>query len=168
MDYILYREPSAYNGYTKLDVDKIEMVVSYFAKQNPQLTESGLRRLLWYADALSCMKYQKAITGMVYRREGSGVWPIGHSGFLNLDKINIREETKEGCEPILYVYPNEDVNESVLSASDRDILDTVAVKFKGYKPDDIACDMNQEKAYAETKPGEIIIFELEGKIRAFN
>lgn len=166
-EYAIFDEPSDSNGYTILNIDKIEAAISYFAGQVSYLFKTKLMRLLWYADALSFMQHQKAITGLVYRHEGMGALPIGHYSLMNLDNLNVREEINSNYDSMLHVYPNENIDYSVLSDEDRAILDTVIAKFKNYEAADIVNYMHEEKAYTETSSGEIIPFSLAKEIRTF-
>ena len=166
-DYVIFDEPSDSNGYTMLNIDKIEAAISYFAEQDSYLFKTKLMRLLWYADALSFMQYQKAITGMVYRHESMGALPIGHYSLMNLENLNIQEEISPNYDSRLHVYPNKNLDYSVLSAEDRAVLDAVISKFKDYKAADIVNYMYEEKAYTETSSGDIIPFSLAKEIRTF-
>lgn len=51
-EYVLYKEPSDLNGYTLLNIDKIECMVSYFAEKVSNLYKVKLMKMLWYADVL--------------------------------------------------------------------------------------------------------------------
>lgn len=166
-EYVIFDELSDSNGNTILNIDKIEAVISYFAEQESYLYKTKLMRLLWYADALSFMQYQKAITGLVYRHESMGALPIGHYSLMNLENLNIKEEESPNYDSMLQVYPNANMDYSVLSFEERAILDAVIAKFKNYKAADIINYMHEEKAYTETSFGEIIPFSLAKEIRAF-
>ena len=54
-----------------------------------------------------------------------------------------------------------------LTDSEINIFDKVIAKFKDYKAKDIIEYMHDERAYMETKPGEIIPFSLAKEIKAF-
>lgn len=56
---------------------------------------------------------------------------------------------------------------SILSDSEKAILDKVIEKFKNFKAKDIVDYMHEEKAYKETNAGEIIPFSLAKKIKSF-
>ena len=56
---------------------------------------------------------------------------------------------------------------SVLTDGEKAILDKVITKFKDYRAKNIVDYMHTERAYMETKPGEIIPFSLAKEIRAF-
>ena len=166
-EYVIFDEPSDSNGYAMLDIGKIEVVISYFAEQESNLFKTKLMKLLWYADALSFVQSQKAMTGLVYRHEDMGALPIGHYSLMNLDNLNIQEEASANYDSMLHVYPSEDADYSVLSLEEKAILDTVIAKFRSYKASDIVKYMHEEKAYTETSSGEIIPFSLAKEIRAF-
>jgi hypothetical protein len=68
---------------------------------------------------------------------------------------------------MLHVYPTANMDYSVLSDGEKAILDKVITKFKDYKTKDIVDYMHAERAYVETKPGEIIPFSLAKEIRVF-
>ena len=56
---------------------------------------------------------------------------------------------------------------SILNDDEKEIIDKVINKFKNYKAKDIIEYMHEEKAYVETKPGDIIPFSLAKEIREF-
>ena len=86
---------------------------------------------------------------------------------MNLEKLNVQEEISCNYDTMLHVYPTADMDYSVLSDGEKAILDKLIMKFKDYKAKDIVDYMHNERAYSETKPGEIIPFSLAKEIRAF-
>ena len=56
---------------------------------------------------------------------------------------------------------------SVLSETDKTVLNAVIKKFKNYKAQEIVDYMHEERAYVETNPGEIIPFSIAKEIREF-
>lgn len=54
-----------------------------------------------------------------------------------------------------------------MSDGEKAILDKVITKFKDYKAKEIVDYMHDERAYGETKSGEIIPFSLAKEIRVF-
>ena len=107
------------------------------------------------------------MTGMVYRHEPMGALPIGHYSLMNLENINVKEEVSYNYDTMLHVYPTVDMDYSVLTDEEKTILDKVITKFKDYKAKEIVDYMHEEKAYEETKSGEIIPFSLAREIRVF-
>ncbi len=166
-EYVDFEEPSDANGYTTLDIDKIETVVSYFAETMSNLYKVKLMKSLWYADALFYQRYGKSMTGLVYRHETMGALPVGHYSLMNLENLNVREELSFTYDSMLHVYPNERADYSLLSEEEKSVLDAVIRKFKECKASEIVEYMHEERAYKETENGEIIPFRLAGEIRGF-
>lgn len=166
-EYANFEEPSDANGFTVLNIDKIEIMVSYIAEKVSNLFKVKLMKMLWYSDVLSFIESGVAMSGMVYRHESMGALPIGHYSLMNLENINVKEEMSYNYDTMLHVYPNEGIDCSVLSDREQAILDKVIKKFKNYKTKDIVEYMHEEKAYTETKAGEIIPFSLAREIRSF-
>lgn len=166
-EYADFEEPSDSNGYTTLDIDKMEVVVSYLAEYMSNLYKVKLMKSLWYSDALSYKRTGKAMTGLVYRHDAMGALPIGHYSLMNLENLNIKEEMSYNYNSMLHVYPSEKADYSILSGEEKDILDAVIEKFKNYKASEIVEYMHEERAYNETSNGDIIPFSLAKEIRNF-
>jgi putative zinc finger/helix-turn-helix YgiT family protein len=166
-EYANFEEPSDSNGFTMLSIDKIEAMISYIAEKVSNLFKVKLMKMLWYSDVLSFIESGCSMTGMVYRHESMGALPVGHYSLMNLEKLNVQEEMSYNYDTMLHVYPTANMDYSVLSDGEKDILDKVITKFKDYKAKDIVDYMHDERAYVETKPGEIIPFSLAKEIRVF-
>ena len=166
-EYASFEEPSDSNGFTMLNIDKIEAMISYIAQKVDNLFKVKLMKMLWYSDALSFVDNGYSITGMVYRHEPMGALPVGHYSLMNLENLNVQEEMSYNYDTMLHIYPTDDMDYSVLSDEEKAILDRVIFKFKDYKAKDIVDYMHDERAYLETKSGEIIPFSLAKEIRAF-
>lgn len=166
-EYANYEEMSDVNGFTVLDIDKIEAMISYIAKNVKNLFKVKLMKMLWYSDVLSFINTGHSMTGMVYCHEAMGALPIGHYSLMNLEKLNVKEELSANLNSMLHVYPTENMDYSVISESEKIILDKVIEKFKNCKARDIVDYMHKEKAYTETNQGDIIPFSLAKEIRKF-
>lgn len=166
-EYANFEEPSDSNGFALLNIDKIEAMISYFAEKVSNLFKVKLMKMLWYSDVLSFIENGCSMTGMVYRHEPMGALPIGHYSLMNLENLNVQEEMSFNYDTMLHVYPTANMDYSILSDGEKAILNKVITKFKDYKAKDIVNYMHDEKAYSETKPGEIIPFSLAKEIRAF-
>lgn len=166
-EYVSFEEPSDSNGFALLNIDKIEAAISYIAKNISNLFKVKLMKMLWYADSLSCKISGCAMTGLVYRHNNMGALPIGHYSLMSLENVNVQEEASFSYDSMFHFYPNEDMDYSVLSAEDKKVLDTVIRKFKNYSTDEIVAYMHEERAYQETKSGEIIPFSLAKDIKSF-
>lgn len=166
-EYADFEELSDANGFAVLDVDKIEALISYIAEKVSNLFKVKLMKMLWYVDALSCKLNGHAMTGMVYRHNTMGALPVGHYSLINLENLNIHEEESYNYDSMIHIYPTKGMDYSILSADEKKIIDEVIKKFKEYKAKDIIEYMHKEKAYIETKPGDIIPFSLAKEIREF-
>lgn len=164
-EYVGFEEPSDANGYTVLNIDKIEVAVSYLARAMSNLYKVKLMKSLWYADALHYKQTGRTMTGLVYRHEAMGALPVGHYSLMNLENLNVKEEMSFSYDSMLHVYPSEQADYSLLSKTEREALDAVIDKFKDYKASEIVEYMHEERAYKETENGEIIPFRLAGEIR---
>jgi len=166
-EYAGFEKPSDSNGFVTLNISKIEAAISYIAKHISNLFKVKLMKMLWYVDALSYKTSGYAMTGMVYRHNDMGALPIGHYSLMNLENLNVHEEESYNYDSMMHIYPTDGMDYSVLSAEDIKILDIVIRKFKSYKAKEIVDYMHEEKAYLETKSGEIIPFSMAGEIRDF-
>ncbi len=166
-EYANFEEPSDSNGFTILNIDKIEAMISYIAEKVNNLFKVKLMKMLWYSDVLAFIENGFSMTGMVYRHEPMGALPIGHYSLMNLENLNVQEEMSYNYDTMLHVYPTANMDYSILDAKEKAILDKVIAKFIDFKAKDIVDYMHEEKAYAETKPGDIIPFSLAKEIRAF-
>jgi putative zinc finger/helix-turn-helix YgiT family protein len=165
-EYVNYQEPCDANGYKLLDIDKLEAVVSYFAKRVHNLYKVKLMKMLWYADSLSFKRRGVSMMGLVYSHEPMGALPIGHYKIVGLENIKMQEE--EGYENTAYHFlPNDAIDTSCLSDEDIDILDKVVDKFDSFTAKEIVQYMHEEMAYTKTKDKEIIPFSLAKEIKEF-
>lgn len=153
--YISYSEPSERNGFKVLDIDKLVACISYMASKI-ELHKTKLMKLLWYVDSVSYKTRGKAMTGLVYCHQSYGALPIGTIMELK-DVIFETEVTDEGYETFR-IYPNADVDLSVLSKDDIDVIDLVLDKLGNMTTKELVDYMHQEIAYTFTKPKEVISF----------
>lgn len=155
-DYVYYEELSDSNGYTVLNIDKIEAVTSYLARAMRYFYKVKWMNSLWYADALAYNRTGKTITGMVYRNEKTGSMPIGHESLLNLDNIWTEDEIQDDGEVRTVICPNDTVDYAVLDEAEREILNIVIHRFKDAKTSEMM--MCREGICAQMKSGQIIPF----------
>lgn len=166
-EYVCFDEPSDSNGYTMLDIDKLEAVISYLAESMANLYKVKLMNSLWYVDVLSYIQTGRAMTGLVYRHESMGALPVGHYRLMNLENINVQEEFGYHCNIGQHVYPSKNADYSIFSNEEKEVLDTVIKKFKNYNANEIVDYMHDEEAYKKTLKGAIIPFSLAKEIRSF-
>lgn len=164
-EYVNYREPCDANGNTLLNIDKLEVIISYFAKHVENLYKVKLMKMLWYADSLAFQLYNKSMTGLVFCHDNMGALPIGHYKIVGLENVNKQDE--EGFDYTKFHFlVNEKLDESILSDEERNVLDKVIAKFKNFNSREIVEYMHEESAYLETQDREVIPFSLAKNIRA--
>ena len=166
-EYVRFDTPSIINGNKCIDIDKIEAVVSYFAKNIKDLYKVKLMKMLWYADALCYKSTESSMTGLVYLHKSYGALPVGHNKLLSLERINVQEESSKNYDLLIHFYPYEGIDYSVIMDNEIVILDKVIKKFKRFKSQQLVEYMHEEKAYKETKDEEIIPYDLAKEIRDF-
>lgn len=157
-EYASYDVPSDSNGYTKLDIDKLEAIISYLAKEDSKLVKMKLMRMLWYLDALAYKKNGCAMTGLVYRHEEQGALPVGHCSLMNLQGVNVKEEVSGDYNMVVHVYPNERMDYSVIGDEEKEILDVVVERFRVFKEN--VENMKEGEVYERTSVGAVIPFSL--------
>lgn len=160
-EYAEFGEASESNGFATLNIDKIEAAISYIAERVSNLYKVKLMKLLWYADALSFACRGRAMTGLVYRHGVMGALPIGHYSLMSLENVNVKEEIGADYNSIFRIRPCERADYSVLGADEKDILNQVTAKFREFNTSEIVEYMHKERAYLETRSGEIIPFREE-------
>lgn len=64
---------------------------------------------------------------------------------MNLENINVQEEMSYNYDTMLHIYPTANMDYSVLTDSEINILDKVIAKFKDYKAKDIIEYMHDER-----------------------
>lgn len=167
-EYALFDEKSDANGYTLLDIDKLEATINYLASHIRNLFKVKLMKLLWYSDSVSFRETGHTITGLVYSHEKMGALPLGHYKIVALNNVLSCEEVIESYEEeVIHFLPNDNVDMTCLSDTDRIILNTVIARFGHYSGKQMKDYMHQELAYKETADGQIIPFSLAQQIKPF-
>lgn len=165
-DYVVYRTPSDLNGYSKLNVDKIEAVISYFASRVDNLPKAKLMKMLWYADALYFQKANTSITGLVYRNESMGALPLGHYDIVGLENVIMKEEENiEGT--VFHFFNNSSLDYSCLNDEEKNVLIKVINKFSNWTSREIVEYMKKESVYMNVKQDDIIPYSLAHNLNDF-
>ena len=167
-EYVEFQDPCDANGFTVLDIEKLESLISYMAGKVKYLFKVRLMKMLWYCDVISYKRTRKAMTGLVYCHEPMGALPVGHQEIVNLENLHVNTLTGDNPDMIMYEFlPSENSDESKLSAEEKSIIDEVIKKFITYDSRKIIEYMHGETAYKATKEKEIIPFSLAKDIRPF-
>ena len=166
-EYVLYLEESDLNGYTILNIDKLESTISYISSKVEDLFKVKLMKMLWYIDALSFKKNNRTITGLVYCHDRMGALPVGHYKIMGLENVRFEEIYSERYDTIYHFLENEKVNKDALSKEEYEIIDRVIEKFGEYTGIQLMDYMHEETAYTKTAMAQIIPFSLAKGIREF-
>lgn len=164
--HIAYQGNKEATGGARLDIDKVRNMMLFFASKCQNLYKVKLMKLLWFADALFCQRYNTSMSGLVYQHMPMGALPIVHNDLMELVPVETIVDDYSQLESYR-VLPCPDFSEDVFSTDERDVLYAVMRKFKSYTGKEIANYMHEEAAYTQTKNREIIPFSLAKKVRPF-
>ncbi|MBQ7796593.1 MAG: DUF4065 domain-containing protein [Lachnospiraceae bacterium] len=146
-------------GNATLNLEKVVAVVNYYAssKNVTSLFKVKLMKLLWYADALFYKRFGHAMTGLVYQALPMGAVPVAHESLIQLSGICYEEiEFEEGTG---YKFiENTEWTDEILTREEKAVLDTVISVCGKDSKAQIVNRMHMERAYTETKRGEMIGF----------
>lgn len=157
--YVNFDEENDFNGYKILDIDKVANVIGYFSRFVENLYKVKLMKLLWYTDSIFFIRYNKSMTGLVYKHMPLGALPIAYEEIMSLPTVKVIEEMI--YEDISYrIQPNKDVNIADFLLEELSVLEMVATTFKTYRSREIIDYMHKEKAYTDTMPNQIIPYSL--------
>ena len=157
--YVRYSNYPEYNGNKTLSLDKVVDVIRFFAASDAvtRLYKVKLMKLMWYADMVSYRQRTSSITGLVYEALPMGAVPVCHNSIIDLNNVPC-EEVDMG-ESYGYHFSLDGKQEYVyLSDEDKNILEYVIGKLGHMSKDEIVEFMHNEKAYIETKAGNVIPF----------
>lgn len=149
--YSRYKSQDLLNGNVKLSLNKVIDVIRYFSHstQVTSLYKVKLMKLLWYSDALSFKRRNKAITGLVYKAYPMGAVPVEYNSIIQLKGVPCSEV--EIGEDMAYMFSlTEDCETVSLTREELDILDFVIENLGRMSKSEIVSFMHNEKAYIET------------------
>ena len=158
--YVGFKNAFSLNGNTELSLEKVLDSIRYFANSEKVTTlyKVKLMKLLWYADALSFKRRNKAITGLVYQAMPMGAVPVAHDAIIDFSKIN-REEIEFGEGTGYHFLPTADKKYHSLTDEDKNILDDIIGIFGSMSKDEIVRTMHSETAFTETAQHDMIQFK---------
>lgn len=157
--YAPYDEESPLNGHQRLDIDKLEKVLVFFASTVPDLYKVKLMKLLWYADAIFYQREAKGLTGLVYAHMPYGALPIGHNELLQFPTLSVTETYRD--ESVSYhIHSTCTPNPQWFTPEEWETLQFVREKFSPFTTRQIVDYMHLEQAYTQTRHKEMISYEL--------
>lgn len=161
--YINFEEESIYNGFKKVDIEKIESLIQYIASRCEDLYKVKLMKLLWYCDMLNYKETNKSLTGLVYTHQKLGALPISADEIIKLKSIQTKEEEniyQSDVNIIYHILPNKEYKTKKLLKHEISVIDRVIEKFKNFNTNMLVEYMHREKAYLETKTNQIIDYKF--------
>jgi hypothetical protein len=164
--YIQFKNENEYNGYRLLDLDKLSIVLNFFAHSVQQLDKVKLMNLLWYTDAIHYKRYGKSMLGLVYRHIGYLVLPMAYDEIIYLPSVKVEEEIKN-IVTTYKILPKDELDLVNLSKEEVAILELVARKFSDYDSNEMVHYMYKEKAFIKTEPDKLISYELARELNEF-
>lgn len=158
--YIKDFEPNEYNGYTKLDKNKIINLILMFAKKG--ILKTKLLKEMFYADFLNYKYTGESITGLEYAKLPYGPVPDNFEKIIteckNEELISYNIEYKNEYE-LHNIKSLTEIDETVFTNEELDIIDKVIDFFKDFKSKEIADFSHEEKAYIETNFSDKISYD---------
>jgi uncharacterized phage-associated protein len=149
----------------ELKKSKLEHAILFFLRHanNVHLGSTKLMKLLYFADFDHFERYDAPITGARYRKLDHG--PVPDDAWKTIaeleqsGRITRRDVISEGLTQHRY-EPNEDVDISVFSASEIDVLYQVAQKWTHHTTKQIEMATHGEAPWIAVKHNEIIPYYL--------
>lgn len=165
--YVVFKEPSDQNGYTILDVEKLNNIIGIVLSKVNFMYKVRFMKSLWYIDELYFEKTGKSATGLVYLHRDMGALPICHDEILSLPAVKSELEYYDNGNMGYKLSVSNSFEAHKIPEILEEIIDEVVEKFNYKSEKAIVEYMHKEKAYTETKEMEIIPFLKEYKLNNF-
>ena len=154
------RAPDEFNGYRRLDLDKLFNVALFFASGG--VVKTKLNKMLFYADFKFYKDYGTSITGACYAHLPYGPVPdqFGtiYAALCDLGLLEV-EEQPCGDSVAEFLTARTPVAPTVFSASELRVLATVKERFQRLSATAITKQSHDEVAYQKTQDGQPISYE---------
>ena len=153
-------EANLLSGYRKLELAKLFNVILFFCKGGVFRTK--LNKLLFYTDFKHFKEYVVSITGVRYEHLDFGPTPERYDYYFAtlVDNKAIRAEEVEFPEGYtgLKLIAEKEPDLNIFSDSELKILASVKEHFQSFTSYAISQYVHEEKAYVETKYGQMISY----------
>lgn len=166
--YIVFKEPSNQNGYTILDIEKLNNIIGIILSKVNFMYKVRFMKSLWYIDELYFEKAGKSATGLVYLHRDMGALPICYDEILSLPAVQSELEYYENGNMGYKLSVSRNFKAHKIPKLLEEIIDEVVEKFNYKSAREIVEYMHKEKAYIETKEMEVIPFLKEFKLNNFS
>jgi putative zinc finger/helix-turn-helix YgiT family protein len=153
------------SGFREYDLEKLENMILYLAKQLDGVLKTKLNKLLWYCDFLHFKETSVSITGAQYMHYQYGPVPR-HYGLVTgimesvglLDKNEVGFNTEEGIvgeQFTALVEPNKDI----FSETELKVMQFVIDTFRTHTATRVMNQSHQETAYRKSGDRDVISYE---------
>jgi putative zinc finger/helix-turn-helix YgiT family protein len=156
-----HSKPTEFTGYRKPSLEKIALVISYFAASISDLWKTKLNKLLFYSDFLNYKRTGYSISGIAYRAIPFGPVPAEY------EKLYVKLTDDGLVNSVLVEFDNGNYGEAItasrefeedaFSTSELATLKTVVEKFADCNTKQIVTISHQEKAWLDNEPGHGLI-----------
>jgi hypothetical protein len=120
-------------------------------------------KMLWYADALHHKRYDRTISGMVYKALPMGAVPIAHNQILSLNGIDF-DEMLYGDNTAYRFKVSPGFSLAALAESEVEVLDAVICVLGHLCTEDIVARMHKEEAYQATASLALVSFAFANQL----
>lgn len=161
-------QPTEFNGYTKMNKDKVYNIILYFAEKC--VLKTKLLKEMFYTDFLFYKENCKSITGLEYSKLTYGPVPDQFENILNKglseDIINCKYDIISEYE-CYNISRKKKFDKTVFNDDELKILELVRKKFESYSSKDIVEFSHKEKAFLDTKYFNKISYDYAFDIESF-
>ncbi len=151
-------QPSVFSGFNKFNPDKVREAVVFVCNQIDMLSKTKLMKMLFYSDFLYFKENSISISGLRYAHLPFGPAVHGWStllAWLEQEKVIELSPTEQDCDLIT----SSQVLQGELNESELKTLERVISKLGKLSARDLSDLTHLEKAYKETKKGDLISYE---------
>lgn len=153
-------EPTVYNGYTRLNKDKVLNMILYFAQGF--VLKTKLLKEMFYADFLYYKNTGASITGLEYAKITHGPVPDNFDEIISIyveqGLIDYKIEYEKDYENHK-ISSNDNFDKRLFSSDELKILEQIKKYFEPFTSKQIADFSHMEKAYIETDFGKKIEYD---------
>lgn len=153
--------PNSYNGYRRLDLQRVAQVIAYLDKEVGELYKTKLNKLLFYTDFLAYKQMGNSLMGLQYRAIPFGPVPSEYERlFLRLQEEGwlTNEENRNGGGQFYDVYrAGVDYYSNQFTAHEIKILDTIITLFKTKNTSQIVDRSHTEQAWVDNERDRALI-----------
>lgn len=157
-----------YNGYTKVNKDKIYNMILFFAKKG--VLKTKLLKEMFYADFTFYKNNGVSITGLKYAHLPHGPVPDQFEAILSFgekDKIidyDIDYQNNYECHTI---SAKKTFNKKIFNKAEIEVLEQVEKKFEDFNSKDIEEFSHKEKAFTDTEYLSLISYDYSFEMDTF-